>query len=195
LSTSTVLRLRSVATTKDAVAMSRSRPRTETAPVASGWHELQVANPSFLVEKLGAECGDLQGLRELTVNGIEAIVALGSSHRGRVIWDLDWEHAIRSDGRVRKLSVIDTGTGMTPEQMYEFINQVAASGREQSRTGNFGVGAMIAAGSRNPHGLEYRSLAARARGDGAVHVRPRRPLGPAGPTPARLHHRLLAAAH
>ena len=53
--------------------------------------------------------------------------------------------------------MIDTGTGMTPEQMYEFINQLAASGREQSRTGNFGVGAKIAAGSRNPHGLEYRS--------------------------------------
>ena len=126
-------------------------------PSAGGWHELQVANPSFLVEKLGAECGDLQGLRELTVNGIEAITALGPRHRGRVIWDLDWERAIQSDGRVRKLSVIDTGTGMTPEQMYQFINQLAASGREQSRTGNFGVGAKIAAGSRNPHGLEYRS--------------------------------------
>ncbi len=41
--------------------------------------------------------------------------------------------------------------------MYQFINQLAASGREQSRTGNFGVGAKIAAGWRNPRGLEYRS--------------------------------------
>jgi hypothetical protein len=32
--------------------------------------------PSFLAEKLGAECGDLQGLRELTANGIEAIDAV-----------------------------------------------------------------------------------------------------------------------
>src|ERR1700722_12816458 len=73
-----------------------------------GWHELQVANPSFLVEKLGAECGDLQGLREVTVNGIEDIAALGAGPGVRITWDLDWERAIRSDGRVRKLSVTDT---------------------------------------------------------------------------------------
>lgn len=127
--------------------------------------ELQVANPSFLVEKLGAECGDLQGLRELTVNGIEAIQALGPGHGGRIIWDLDWERMISSRGRVRKLSVIDTGTGMTAEQMRRYINRLAASSREQSRTGNFGVGAKVAAGSRNPHGLEYRSW---HEGEGAL---------------------------
>ena len=58
---------------------------------------------------------------------------------------------------MRKLSVTDTGTGMTPEQLRRYINQLASSGREQSATGNFGVGAKVAAGSRNPHGLEYRS--------------------------------------
>ena len=121
------------------------------------WHELQVANPSFLVEKLGAECTDLQGLRELSVNGLEAIAALGPGAGGRIVWDLDWERFDASGGRVRKLSVIDTGIGMTAEQMRYYINQLAASGREQSRTGNFGVGAKVAAGSRNPHGLEYRS--------------------------------------
>ena len=42
-----------------------------------GFDELEVANASFFVEKLGGECSDLQGLRELTVNGIEAITALG----------------------------------------------------------------------------------------------------------------------
>lgn len=29
------------------------------------WHELSVANPTFLLERLGSECTDLQGLREL----------------------------------------------------------------------------------------------------------------------------------
>ncbi len=42
-----------------------------------GFDELEVANASFFVEELGGECSDLQGLRELTVNGIEAIAALG----------------------------------------------------------------------------------------------------------------------
>jgi hypothetical protein len=40
-----------------------------------GWHELSVANPTFLLERLGTECTDLQGLRELTVNGLDAITA------------------------------------------------------------------------------------------------------------------------
>ncbi len=46
-----------------------------------------------------------------------------------------------SGGRVRKLSVMDTGTGMTADELRYYINQLAASGREQSCTGNFGVGA------------------------------------------------------
>jgi len=124
---------------------------------ADGWHELSVANPTFLLERLGSECSDLQDLRELTVNGLDAIAALGDRAVGRVVWDLDWQRFDASGGRVRKLSVTDTGTGMTPEQLRRYINQLAASGRGQSAAGNFGVGAKIAAGSRNPHGLEYRS--------------------------------------
>ena len=49
-----------------------------------GWHELAVANPTFLLERLGSECTDLQGLRELTVNGLDAIAALGADVSGRV---------------------------------------------------------------------------------------------------------------
>jgi hypothetical protein len=128
----------------------------DTAVIA-GWHELQVANPTFLLERLGSECTDLQGLRELTVNGLDAISAQGPVASGRVVWDLDWHRFDASGGRVRKLSVTDTGTGMTPEQLRRYINQLASSGREQSAAANFGVGAKIAAGSRNPHGLEYRS--------------------------------------
>jgi hypothetical protein len=82
-----------------------------------------------------------------------------------VAWDVDWLRFDASGGRVRKLSVTDTGTGVTPGQLCEYINQLASSGREQSASGNFGVGAKVAAGSRNPHGLEYRSW---HRGQGAL---------------------------
>ena len=75
------------------------------------WHELAAANPTFLLERPGSECTDLQGLRELTVNGLDAIAARGADRPGRVVWDLDWERFDGSGGRVRKLSVIDTGTG------------------------------------------------------------------------------------
>jgi hypothetical protein len=42
-------------------------PGAADGPVtaADGWHELAVANPTFLLERLGSECTDLQGLREL----------------------------------------------------------------------------------------------------------------------------------
>ncbi len=147
-----------------------------------GWHELSVANPTFLLERLGSECTDLQGLRELTVNGLDAIAALGDGAVGRVVWDADWLRHDASGGRVRKLSVTDTGTGMTPEQLGHYINQLASSGREQSAAGNFGVGAKVAAGSRNPHGLEYRSW---HRGQGALVCFKRHPDGRWGLEPQR----------
>lgn len=45
-------------------------------------HEL----PTFLLERLGSECTDLQGLLELTVNGVDAIAARAGEviTRGRV---------------------------------------------------------------------------------------------------------------
>jgi hypothetical protein len=122
-----------------------------------GWQDLAVANPTFLLERLGSECADLQFLRELTVNGLDAIAAQPGPTSGRVVWDLDRQRLEASAGKVRKLTVTDTGTSMRPDQLGRYINQLASSSREQSHTANFGVGAKVAAGSRNPHGLEYRS--------------------------------------
>ena len=156
-------------------------PDRDTATV-DGWHELQVANPTFLLERLGSECTDLQGLRELTVNGLDAINAQGPVASGRVVWDLDWQRLDASGGRVRKLSITDTGTGMTPEHLRQYINQLASSGREQSASGNFGVGAKVAAGSRNPHGLEYRTW---HQGQGSLVCFKRRPDGRWGLEPQR----------
>jgi len=98
------------------------------------------------------------------------------------VWDLDRERFGASGGRVRKLSVTDTGTGMTAEQLRYYINNLAASGREQSGTGNFGVGAKVAAGSRNPYGLEYRSW---HQGQGSLVCFKRHPDGRWGLAPQR----------
>ena len=119
---------------------------TARSPVQTDGMSSPSPNPTFLLERLGSECTDVQGLRELTVNGLDAIAALDDRTGGRVVWDLDWQRFDASTGRVRKLSVTDTGTGMSADQLRYYINQLAASGREQSRTGNFGVGAKVAAG-------------------------------------------------
>ena len=112
----------------------RNHAADRDTPGIDGWHELAVANPTYLLERLGSECTDLQGLRELTVNGLDAIAARARAG-GRVVWDMDWLRFDASGGRVRKLSVTDTGTGMTPSSCARYINQLASSFREQSAAG------------------------------------------------------------
>jgi hypothetical protein len=62
----------------------------DTADV-DGWTELAVANPTFVLERLCSECTDLQFLRELTVNELDAIAALPDPAGRRIVWDLDWQ--------------------------------------------------------------------------------------------------------
>ncbi len=114
---------------------------------------MSVHNVGFLLERLGQDCSPLQYLRELTQNGIEALEREGSI--GRIVWDVDW---ITFDlTNVMKLCVIDTGDGMSGEEMLKFINQLSSSGAEQSMTANYGIGAKIAAATKNPAGVIYQS--------------------------------------
>lgn len=113
---------------------------------------MTVKNMTFLINKLGEDCAPLQFVRELTQNSVDAL--RGSRH-GQVIWDVDWAY-YRLTG-IRKLACIDTGEGMTGEEMVGFINELSSSARVQSASANFGVGAKIAAAPRNPQGLVYKS--------------------------------------
>jgi len=115
---------------------------------------MSVADMTFLVNKLGEDCGPLQYVRELTQNGIEAVQQLGGDP-GEVIWDANWAH-YDLDG-VYKLSCTDTGAGMTGREMVGYINFLSSSIHMQTAGGNFGVGAKIAAAPRNPHGVVYMS--------------------------------------
>lgn len=116
---------------------------------------MSVADMTFLVNKLGEECSQLQFVRELTQNGLDGIAQL-PTRTGEVIWDVDWNYFGLSQGTY-KLSCIDTGAGMTGPEMVKYINQLSSSIHQQSSTGNFGVGAKIAAAPRNPAGLVYMS--------------------------------------
>lgn len=116
---------------------------------------MSVANMTFLVNRLGEDCAPLQFIRELSQNGLEAISQLPDKS-GQVVWDVDWSYFDLSEG-VRKLSCIDTGAGMSGPEMVKYINELSSSIHKQSASGNFGVGAKIAAAPRNPHGLVYMS--------------------------------------
>ena len=115
---------------------------------------MQVRNMSFMLDRLGQDCAPLQYLRELTQNALESILHLRPP-KGEIIWDVDWNrHTLTG---IYKLAIIDTGIGMTGEEMVVYINALSSSMNEQSATGNFGVGAKIAAAPRNRAGLVYLS--------------------------------------
>src|SRR5436190_11039161 len=123
---------------------------------SAGGHRLlamTVHNIGFLLDRLGQDCHPLQFVRELTRNSIEAIQRTGLP--GTIVWDC--EPVIFEHEGVRKLCIIDTGDGMTGDEMVRFINQLSSSVSEQSFRGNYGVGAKIAAATRNPAGVSYFS--------------------------------------
>lgn len=97
---------------------------------------MTVQNIGFLLDRLGQDCHPLQYLRELTQNSIEAILRSGAA--GEIVWDVDWT-TYDLEG-VQKLCIVDTGDGMTGEEMVRFINQLSSSVSVQSFTGNYGVG-------------------------------------------------------
>jgi histidine kinase/DNA gyrase B/HSP90-like ATPase len=109
---------------------------------------MKVANIGFLLERMGADCDDLQFLRELTQNSIQA----GAT---TITWDID--RLLHEQAGVYKLSIIDNGHGMTGTEMVQYINQLSSSGRTQALDENFGLGAKIATATRNPEGVIYRS--------------------------------------
>lgn len=117
---------------------------------------MSVARMGFLVERLNQDCSPLQYLRELTQNAIESIQRL-DKQTGEIRWDVDWPRFELSDDAIQKLCIIDTGIGMTGEEMVEYINKLSSSIHKQSATGNFGVGAKISAAPLNPAGLIYLS--------------------------------------
>jgi hypothetical protein len=118
--------------------------------------EMEVANMTFMLERLSQDCAPLQFVRELTENAIDSIKAL-PGQSGEIRWDVDWTRCDLEPQEGMKLAIIDTGVGMTGPEMIEYINRLSSSMHKQSKHGNFGMGAKIAAAPRNTLGLVYLS--------------------------------------
>ena len=110
-------------------------------------------NTSFSLDRHGKQCGPLQYIRELTQNSIESILEDGEE--GDIFWTYDREELAQSE--VHKLCIIDTGQGMTGEDIRSLMNKMYSSGKKQSMDENFGIGAKIAGLFRSPKGLNYQS--------------------------------------
>ena len=107
-----------------------------------------VTNIGFMLERLGADCGEQQYLRELTKNSLEAGAKL-------IQWDVDW--LLFEASGIYKLCCIDDGRGMSGPEMVQHINNLSSSGGVQAMDANYGVGAKISAATRNPAGVLYQS--------------------------------------
>lgn len=112
--------------------------------------DMGVDNVGFLMENLGADAAPLQYIRELVQNEIESILRSGASN-GQI--EIDYEVV---DG-VRKLRITGNGEGMSPDEVAANINRLSASGGVQAFDKNFGIGAKITAGTRNPNGVMYKA--------------------------------------
>ena len=87
-------------------------------------------------------------LRELVVNAIEAAQA---STDGLV------EIRARTIDGARKLSIWNTGRGLSAAELYAICDLASSLNKQNSLDGNFGMGAKVASLPSNRHGLRYRS--------------------------------------
>src|SRR5438105_15467965 len=83
--------------------------------------EMQVANMTFMLERLAQDCAPLQFVRELTENAIQGVQTLGGK-AGEIRWDVDWKRYDLEPKEGYKLAIIDTGIGMTGLEMVNYIN-------------------------------------------------------------------------
>lgn len=107
---------------------------------------------------MARECPPTQFVREYTKNGIEAIDAyrrlVDPAYCGKVLWTVAPETLGLP---VPKLCVIDTGIGMTADELPAYVNDLTASGKTRSLHANYGVGAKVSAARYNPAGVLYFS--------------------------------------
>ena len=90
------------------------------SPPDAGFMPMAVNNTSFLLDRLGQDCHPLQQIRELTQNGIEAILRTGSP--GQIVWEAEPFGVDSASKPIFKLSVTDTGDpGNLEDRAAKFI--------------------------------------------------------------------------
>tara|TARA_Y100000590_G_scaffold418347_1_gene519045 strand:- start:496 stop:2331 length:1836 start_codon:yes stop_codon:yes gene_type:complete len=127
-------------------------------------YEVKVNQAGFsqMLRRMARDCPNNQWLREFVKNSLEAIEEYRKesgnlSFKGEVIIDVDW-HFYELTGYY-KVSIIDNGIGMTPEEMQKYISQLSSSSPNKSTNDyeNYGIGAKISAITRNTKGIVYKS--------------------------------------
>jgi hypothetical protein len=111
---------------------------------------LRVADEEFLVASTIERCPKTMMIRELFMNAIEA--AVNNPKEERLI-----ELRAKSTNGIEKLSIINSGPGMSSVELHEMCDIAASIGKEKGLDENFGMGAKVASLPSNRVGLRYRS--------------------------------------
>ncbi len=95
-------------------------------------------------------CPKTMMLRELVKNALEA--AEQSTVGGKLV-----RIELTVIEGVRKLTIWNTGPGMSDAELHSMCDLAASIGKEKGLDANFGMGAKVASLPSNQHGLRYRS--------------------------------------
>jgi hypothetical protein len=127
----------------------------------------KVENADFIAEKLAAELLPNQEYREACKNAEEAIERRRRAEKaqgietteGLIEFDVDWA-LHEQQGDLWQLCVADNGDGMTRWELQRYMTTLAVTGanRNQSITGNQGMGLKIAGPTRHKEGVLIRSM-------------------------------------
>lgn len=115
---------------------------------------MQTTRTDVMMDLLSAPASGLLFLREFAINGCEAIRD-APQDSGTVLFDVDWRQLACS--AIARLSVIDDGVGMRPDELVRYIGNLSASGKDHRVDANHGVGCKIAGARVSPRGIEFRS--------------------------------------
>jgi hypothetical protein len=132
-------------------------PRVEPSDphrAADAVRPMQTLRTDLLLDLLAAPTSELLFLREFAINGCEAIRD-AAKDGGTVLFDVDRHHLAMS--AVARLSIVDDGIGMRPDELVRYIGNLSASGKDHRVGANHGVGCKIAGARASPRGIEFRS--------------------------------------
>jgi hypothetical protein len=114
---------------------------------------LTIRDVGFTVARQIEQCPKTMMLRELVTNAVEASA---KAPLGRRIVEIRGK-AIPEVGGARKLTIWNTGPGMSSHELDYICDLAASLDKAMALEGNFGMGAKVAALPSNTFGMRYRS--------------------------------------
>lgn len=118
---------------------------------------LTLQDPTLLLQRIALDVDpELGPLRELTMNGIQACLAVGG---GDVLWTM------RRVDAVPRLAIVDQGVGMTASDAVRYLGRLGSSGQADTSLGaNHGIGGRLTLLAASPAGVVYRTWTRPGRG-------------------------------